>query len=108
LWTTTGAVMTSTPHGTGSKYERIAASIAHHYNRREGKCPYCQAEWECEHWDGMGWVKEVTREMKIKYQDRLELSEPFKIAHVNPNCTDSTRCKPHGEVGPVFYNEKED
>lgn len=26
-----------------------------------------------------------------------------KVTHVNPNCKDSTRCKPHGETGPVEY-----
>lgn len=27
------------------------------------------------------------------------------ITHVNPNCTDATRCLPHGESGPVSYRE---
>mgnify|MGYP003395560354 CR=1 FL=1 len=27
------------------------------------------------------------------------------ITHVNPNCKDPTRCKPHGETGPVQYTD---
>ena len=27
----------------------------------------------------------------------------MQISHINPNCRDSTRCRPHGEIGPVEY-----
>ncbi len=39
-------------------------------------------------------------------EETLErLVEQSNHNHINPNCKDSTKCKPHGEEGPVEYDE---
>lgn len=53
--------------------------------------------------------KEATiRELAMRLDELIdahnESKEP-KISHANPNCLDSSRCRPHGEEGPVSYQE---
>jgi len=47
-------------------------------------------------------------QMKRLADEFFEKADDFikkqKIVHVNPNCKDATRCKPHGETGTVEYN----
>lgn len=35
-----------------------------------------------------------------------KLSRQINVSHVNPNCKDPKKCKPHGETGSVEYYKK--
>jgi len=55
---------------------------------------------------GSGGKKGIFRLSFDEIQD-IRLVDKDILCHVNPNCKDVTRCKPHGEFGKVDYRDKD-
>lgn len=48
-------------------------------------------------------IEELVEENNMLKLELTERLNKFKSIHINPNCKDSTKCKPHGETGDVEY-----
>ena len=49
---------TSASVATPEQVEHINRSLMHKWSHRDGICPYCKANKQCVHWDGMGWTRD--------------------------------------------------
>jgi hypothetical protein len=77
------------------------------------KIIYCPPSFICEQVEPARGIKHVLdmdyfSDMKVigNIYENPGLRAP-STNHVNPNCKDSARCRPHGETGPVEYDRHE-
>jgi hypothetical protein len=45
---------------TPSEYQYIYNKLKHNWRKEDGICPYCHADEQCVHWDGLGWTRDKT------------------------------------------------
>jgi hypothetical protein len=54
------AINTSGSSASSEEAKRIFNSLKHAYETSDGICPYCNANYQCVHWTGLGWARDKT------------------------------------------------
>ena len=49
---------TSGSSASPKEAKEIFNSLKHAYDSNDGTCPYCKANFQCVHWDGLGWSRD--------------------------------------------------